>query len=95
MKIYRISKYGIEIKELEMVRETEKQVVYLYKWSEDNIREEKSNKISDWYRFFKTYEDAKEFLLNRENEKVKYLEEEILKHKNNITILEGMKDENN
>lgn len=56
MKKYRID-YGDKIQKFEVLRETEKTVFYI-----KNNREERELKISNWAKWFDTFEEAKIFL---------------------------------
>lgn len=90
MKTYRTGKYSIDIKEYELVKETKSQVVYLEKmWNDDEMYvERKSNKKTDWHQYFSTYNEAKDYLINREKKKIEYHELMIETTKNNLHILE-------
>lgn len=72
MKKYRASKYGT-IEHLEVVKETDKQVVFI------NKRKFKSReaKISDWNVWTETFQEAKAWVVKRQKEKVTDLEEKL------------------
>ena len=62
-----------QITEYEVVKETEKQIVYL----NERGREMREAKISDWASWHDTKSDAKDYLTTRELRKVKNYSDQI------------------
>ena len=64
---YRTGGYPDVIKRLEVVKETEKQIVVLEHWTsfdgKTNVKESRNAKRSDYNNFFDTFEKAKAFLM--------------------------------
>jgi protein subunit release factor A len=71
MKYYKTGSYGALIKELDIIKETEKCVYIKNEYSE---KEERYNKIGTYSNYFKTYLEAKEFLENKKKLEIKSLE---------------------
>jgi hypothetical protein len=91
MKIYRSCKYGSEIREFELIKETEKQVVYLAEnYNNSEFHQEKSNKTSDFHQFFKSYEDAKNFIISRNIGKINNYLLEIARLENENKKIQGV-----
>lgn len=61
---YRVSKYSDRLEALVVVRETEKQVVFMQTWG-SSLRETKSLKRSQWHIWFDTKREAVLYLLGR------------------------------
>ena len=59
--------YRDEIIEHEIVKETEKQIVYKSKWGGNDIRESKDAR---WYSWHDTFEDAKQKLVEDAKSKI-------------------------
>jgi uncharacterized protein YfcZ (UPF0381/DUF406 family) len=88
MKIYRTFKHGIDIDELELVKETEKCVVYLRpSYPIGSLVSERSAKVAEWHRFYHTRREAQEYLLDRESKKLEMAKEDITKLYANIDKL--------
>jgi len=62
---YRTNRNQPEIKETEVVRETEKCVFLLI-----GGRERRENKESEWHNYFDTWDSAHDYLLQRANKRV-------------------------
>lgn len=67
MKWYKTGGYGNLIVEVEFISETDKFVNVL---SQYNGKEERVIKLSNWGNYFKTYDEAKEFLKTQCEEKI-------------------------
>lgn len=68
MKYYKTKSRGTLIVEVEVTKETDK---FVYAISEYNGREERVMKISHYAKYFKTFEEAKEFLKTECEGKIK------------------------
>ena len=66
MKKFRAN-YGTRIEELEVTKETDKQIVY--KRKEDG-REVRESKVSDWASWHETKEDAVNFMVSKQQLKI-------------------------
>ena len=82
MKRYRTSKYSIEIEEFELVKETEKTIWFknpIQRWASEEItlREEKELKETIYNTWHDTFEDAKNYLVQREKNRIEFLLKEI------------------
>lgn len=65
MKIKYRTGFGCEIEEIEIIRETAKQVVYVvegYKGVSNEIRSNKKSKYENW---FNSFNEAKDYLINK------------------------------
>jgi hypothetical protein len=67
MKKYKAESIGNKIVEVDVVRETNMQIVYI---DTRNGREVRENKSGNWWCYFDTKELALSYLLGRINEKV-------------------------
>ncbi len=65
MKWFRVKRYADDIIPIEVVRETEKQVVLLVENFNHTKREIHSAKVSEYEQYFSTWIEAKEFLISR------------------------------
>jgi hypothetical protein len=74
---YWTRKYDDSIETVEVVKETPQGIVYLEKTWNGGTRESRSRKVSEYYRFFKTFKEAKNYLIER-------LENSINSHKESI-----------
>jgi hypothetical protein len=72
--IYRVKSYGTEIEKLPMNKETPKCV-----WVDTfrNGRFEKALKVSDWARYFGTWIEAKAYMLDRCDAKIRRAQSEM------------------
>jgi len=70
MKKFR-TRYGNTIQSFEIVKETEKQIVYL----QENGRECREAKLSDWGAWHCTFEEAKQHLIDKCLAKIKSYED--------------------
>ena len=75
MRKFRTNSFGI--KEFEVVKETDKQVVYLDDEWGGGLRERRESKESDWSSWHNTKEEARQFLIYKEQQKIKRSEAEI------------------
>lgn len=73
MKKFR-SNYGTIIDELEVIKETEKQVVYRRK---DDGREIREAKVSNWASWHETKEDAVNYMIEENQVKINELKKQI------------------
>lgn len=60
------------IREVEILRETDKQVVFLTELSSGKQREDRQSKISDWTGYFDSWDEAHEWLLAPAQRKLAY-----------------------
>ncbi len=77
--------YGDTITKHEVVKETEKQIVFIHKWLDFNnvqrskeIRESKETSYTKWHD---TFEDAKNYLIEKAEKNIKNLEFQLSKAK--------------
>ncbi len=85
MKKFR-SKYGTEIEEFEVVKETDKQVIFL----NSRGKEQREAKISGWQNWHDSKEDAKAFLISECDNQIgahKFQIDMLIQRKNNINKL--------
>lgn len=88
MKTYATDKYSIEVKEYELVRETDKQVWYMEPhWNGKSFRENRSHKVSEFRHFHKSLADALQFLIERETDKAEYHRNAEIEHSQNASKL--------
>lgn len=69
MKKFR-GNYGTRIDELEIIKETEKQIVYIRK---EDGREVREAKVSDWASWHETKEDAVNYMVEKQQVKINEL----------------------
>jgi hypothetical protein len=81
MKMFRAN-YGTKIEELEIIRQTEKQIIYIDSFG----REQGDYKTSQWQSWHETKKEAIEYLIEKRQKeidsclnKIRYLEEEKIK----------------
>lgn len=55
---------GGKITEVTVIKETEKQITYIGKYYDGREYKQRSNKKSSYENFFKTYQQAEDFLIN-------------------------------
>lgn len=78
MKKYRAKWNGIE--ELEIVKESEKQIVYKSERGADIMEA----KISEWASWHNTFEEAREYLIQKEMNNIEHLLSRIKRHNKTI-----------
>lgn len=88
-KWFRAGGWGLEeIKPIEVVKETPKQLVVreiMHSWSgEDKIREHRVGKETRHENYFKTYEEAYQFLLDKKQRAVEGAEKELFRKKKQL-----------
>jgi len=84
MKKFRVS--GIKIEELEVIKETEKQIVYKNSFSNEN----RENKVSQWAIWFETFEEAKTHLIEKWTLMVESNENKLQRAKDNLTKIKTL-----
>ena len=90
MKVYRIDKYdNLKISEFELIKETEKSVLVKTPIRNGLFRQDRMLKVSDYYSFFKTQEEALKVLIDRAKRKLKYAESEVSKYTDVIQELQN------
>lgn len=89
---YKTSKYGIEIKPVEVTRETPKKVFYTYLDWKNKAHEGQAMKVSDYDHYYTTFEEAKTALIERlKRERQNYTDAE-KKAADNIARVLDMKE---
>lgn len=53
-----------EIKEIEVIKETDKQVVVQWTDSRGNVHENRRHKVSDYEGYFPTYKEARQYVID-------------------------------
>lgn len=87
MKVYKTSNYGIEIEEMEVIRETKDYYYVTQKW---DGKERREIKVSSYYRCHSTRNEAENYLLNRIDTHIRYKQEEIERlKKDRLKLLES------
>lgn len=87
-KTYVTDKYSIEVKECEVVRETQKQIWFMAPRGDNTtFYELRESKSSEYRKHFKSMEDAIYFLIKRESDKAQYHKDAEAKHSHNASIL--------
>ena len=76
-EIWYKTSYDNSIKEVTVIKETEKQVVYIDNRFDGTDRQERGSKIGSYSNFFKTYEEAKQFLIDKLAENVRQKEAQL------------------
>lgn len=66
--------YDNSIKEVSVIKETGKQIVYKYQDYNGFNRENRTNKNGQYDNYFKTLAEAKQYLIDKSIRNVKYLE---------------------
>lgn len=84
---YRTDRWGDKIESLEVLKETEKQIVYMNRHGRE-IREAKS---SEWQKWHDTWEEAKDSLLRRAESRVQSLRCQLEKANGELGNIKGMK----
>jgi hypothetical protein len=85
MKKFRAN-YGSEIKELEVIKETEKQIVFITSFG----HQQRENKISEWCSWHDTKEAAVNHLISREQSKIDTCLRQIEYCKQNIVRIKSL-----
>ena len=93
MKKYRTNEYAWRdlIEEVEITRETEKQVVVSVVLNSGKVREDRSAKKSSSVNYFDTWEEAKLYLLERAESKVTHARRELDKANSHLGNIKGLK----
>jgi len=86
MKKYR-GNHGTRIEELEVVKETEKQIVYIRKEDGREIREAK---VSDWSSWHETKEDAVNYMIEQQQVEINELTKLIHSCNEKIKIIRSL-----
>ena len=89
MEYYKTGDYREKIKKVEVEKETEHCV---YVKNEYNGKFERCNKISNCYVFFKTFIEAKEYLENKKNNKIVYLEKQLSDHRKELSEIINLQE---
>ena len=79
--------YRNEIIEHEVVKETEKQIVYKSKWGGRDVRESKEG---TWYSWHDTFDSAKNRLIYDANEKIKTALSIVEYHRSELSKIEAL-----
>lgn len=87
MKMYRVSRFNIDIEEIEVERATENRVTY---YSGGMTRPVTVARVSTHSRWFDTKAEAQNYLLQRTRYDLGELKKQIEKHEKWITQLTGM-----
>jgi hypothetical protein len=78
MKYYKTGSYGKLIKEAEVTKETDK---CIYIKNEYNGKEERVVKLGTYANYFKSYDEAKCFLVTKKQIQIEQLEASLKRHK--------------
>ena len=78
MKYYKTGSYGKLIKEVEKIKETEK---CIYVKNEYNGKEERIMKSGRYKNYFKSYDEAKCFLITKKKIQIEQLDSSLKRHK--------------
>ncbi len=90
--MYMTSCYGKgEIKKVEIVKETAKQVVCLLESWGGGVRERRCAKNGNYENFFSTFAEARDFLVDKEEKKISYAKERIHEAKSALGTIKAMK----
>lgn len=87
MHKYEISKFDYKIKKIEIEKETEKTIWIKDKWNSGNNSLTQCRKDSEWNKYFDTFQDAKNYLIDKCENKIKSLNEKINKENENLKTL--------
>lgn len=77
MTYYEISNYGLEIKKVTVLKETEKMVTVQRETWDKRLMEEKRKKKTSYSRLYQTFDEAKQALVDRLTKNREYHELEI------------------
>jgi hypothetical protein len=89
---YKTSKYGIDIKPVEVTRETPKKIFYTFLDWGDKAREGQAMKVSDYDKYYATFEEAKTALVERLKKARQYHADAEKLAANNIARVLDMKE---
>ncbi len=92
MKKYQTSHWNIEIKEVEVVRETDNFIIL--SWQYGIKKERREAKHSEYHLYHDTWEAAHAYLLHRAEERVDQSKNELERWINELRIIENTKKGN-
>lgn len=93
MHKYRVTKYGIEIEKREITKETKNFVTILEDIGNSRKRERKVAKESEYDRYFDSFYEAKQYLLERESKRMEYAQRDVENYMKNIVEIKSLSDE--
>ena len=76
-----------EIKELLVIKETDKQIVYISDWSGREVRE---SKVSTYYSWHNTRDEAKEHLICEAKNRIETLNQQLRYNKEQLLYIESL-----
>jgi hypothetical protein len=86
--------YGDSITKYEVIKETEKQITFIHKWTDWNKKEQsrelRENKDSTYHKWHDTFEDAKNYLIEYNKNKISNLENQITKAKEVLSKVQSL-----
>lgn len=80
--------YGDSITKYEVIKETEKQITFIYRWEwnkENKFRERRENKDSSYHKWHNTFEEAKNYLIKYNEKQIENLENQIIKAREKLS----------
>jgi hypothetical protein len=81
-----VTNLGLEINEVEITRETKSMVVY----TNFNGEERKAKKRSEFMNYFDTYQDAKDYLVDRFTKIKKETEAKLVQHNKYLELVKQL-----
>lgn len=83
------TRFESEIEALEVIKETEKQIVFVGNLGAQN----RESKRSDWQNWHDTFEDARQFLLEKSESEAVSLRKRLEEVKKRIETIKGLKEQ--
>lgn len=88
MKKYQTGHYDIDIKEIEVIRETEAFIILPEQYG--RRKERRESKKSNYHLYHDTWEAAHAYLLERTKDKIAQVQDLLEKEKKDLRIIENM-----
>lgn len=86
--------YGDSITKYEVIKETEKQITFINKWTDwnkkENSREVRENKDSKYHKWHNTFDEAKNYLIEYNKKQIENLETQIIKAKEKLSKVQSL-----
>lgn len=81
---------GSKIERKEVNRSTEKTVWFTVQYGSGRVREDKELRNSSYHKWFDTFDQAKEYIVNKIENKIRYTERAITTYKDDLSKVKGL-----
>ena len=89
--MYQVGNYNCEIEKVKVTKETDKFVTVERIYNKEKY-ERREAKNSSWHNFFNTFQEAKNYLIEQSENKIKSYEENAEREKQNLVKIINLKE---